>query len=160
MLLRPLLALLAFALAACDGPPGETTAGADPTAVSSAHGAAPGNSADTAPYAGIGPEETVHFTGTEPFWDGEAVGSTLTYSTPEDIDGTTIEVERFAGRNGVSLSGQLDGAPLDLAITPAECSDGMSDRRYPFVVTLQVRGEQRQGCAWTAARPFSGSERP
>jgi len=84
----------------------------------------------------------------------------LTYATPENIDGTAIAVERFAGRNGLSLSGALDGAPFDMAITPGECSDGMSDRTYPFIVTLEVAGEQRRGCAWTDSTPFSGPEHP
>lgn len=142
----PLLASLA--LAACDG-----GTGAAPDAV-------PGDSGETEPYAGIAPDETVRFTGTEPFWGGEATGSVLTYSTPENIEGTTIAIERFAGRGGLSFSGQLDGAPFDMAITPGECSDGMSDRSYPFTVTLQVRGEQRRGCAWTDRRPFTGPEHP
>lgn len=166
------LALLALplALAACDSRPSEGPNGAGPrgatsTATATATpvttpGAAPGNSEDTAPYSGIARDETVHFTGTEPFWGGEASGGTLTYSTPENIDGTTIRVERFAGRGGLSLSGQLDGAPFDMAITPGACSDGMSDRTYPFTVTLQVRGEQRNGCAWTERQSFTGPEHP
>jgi uncharacterized membrane protein len=36
----------------------------------------------------------------------------------------------------------------------------MSDRTYPFTVTLQVRGEQRNGCAYTGRQPFTGSEHP
>ena len=143
-----LLFVLPLALAAC-----ESRTGVSP-------GETPGDTANTEPYAGIAAEETVRFTGTEPFWGGEATGSTLTYSTPEDIDGTTIAVERFAGRNGLSLSGQLDGATFDMAITPGECSDGMSDRTYPFTVILQVRGEQRYGCAWTERNRFTGPENP
>ena len=157
--------LLSLALAACDGgasapsgaigePTGESIAAA-PTP-----GAAPGDAGDSAAYSGIGAAETIHFTGTEPFWGGESAGGTLTYSTPENIDGTTIAVERFAGRGGLSLAGQLDGAPFDMAITPGDCSDGMSDRTYPFTATLQVRGEQRNGCAWTDAQSFTGPEHP
>ena len=40
------------------------------------------------------------------------------------------------------------------------CSDGMSDRSYPFTVTLMVMGEQREGCAWTDKQPFSGPQHP
>jgi len=45
-------------------------------------------------------------------------------------------------------------------VTPGACSDGMSDRSYPYTVTLQVRGEQRQGCAWTARTSYTGPENP
>ena len=51
-------------------------------------------------------------------------------------------------------------ARFALAVTPGDCSDGMSDRTYPFVATLQVAGEQRNGCAWTERRPFTGSAAP
>ena len=159
---RPLLAalVLTLALAACgseqatDAPADETTGPAD------AAGTAPGDDEDPAPYSGIGASETVRFLGNEPFWGGEASGDKLIYKTPENIDGTTIEIERFAGRNGLSLSGDIEDAPFDMAITPGECSDGMSDRTYPFTVTLQVSGEQRSGCAWTESKPFSGPEHP
>ena len=56
-----LLIVLPVALAACEnhsaGPAGET---------------APGDRTNTEPYSGIAAEETVNFTGTEPFWGGEA----------------------------------------------------------------------------------------
>ena len=122
--------------------------------------AVPGDAAETAPYSGIAETEVLRFTGTEPFWGGEVDGKTLTYSTPEDQDGTAIAVERFAGRGGIAFSGVLDGADFELTVTPLECSDGMSDRTYPFTVTLEVRGEQRQGCAWTDAQSFTGPEHP
>lgn len=112
------------------------------------------------PYAGIGADEVVHFTGTEPFWGGQVMETTLTYSTPEAPDGTAIEVSRFAGRGGVAFSGVLEGAPFELTVSEASCSDGMSDRSYPFAATLKVGTETRRGCAWTDARPFSGPANP
>ncbi len=116
-------------------------------------------------FDGIAADETVRFTGTEPFWGGEVTGDTLLYSTPENIDGENIDgeriaVERFAGLGGVSWSGELGGLAFDLALTEGDCSDGMSDRTYPFVVTLSVRGETRRGCAWSEQRPFSGDPTP
>lgn len=153
------LLALSVALAACDAEPSEDQATAARETVS-AENVPPGDAQDTAPYSGVAPGETIRFTGTEPFWSGEVSGRTLTYSTPENINGSTIQVERFAGRNGLSFSGGFAGAPFDLAITPGNCSDGMSDRSYPFTVTLDVGGEQRRGCAWTDSRPFSGPENP
>lgn len=111
-------------------------------------------------FSAIEPEETVHFTGTEPFWGGEVVGASLTYSTPENVDGTTIAVERFAGNNGLGYSGTLEEQPFDMTVTPGECSDGMSDRTYPFTVTLRIGNGQRNGCAWTERMPFTGPKHP
>lgn len=114
----------------------------------------------TEPYAAIAADETIRFTGTEPFWGGEVTGERLTYTTPEDPDGTTIAVERFAGNSGLGFSGTLAGARFDMTVTEGACSDGMSDRTYPLTATLQVGEEQRQGCAWTEARPFTGPANP
>ncbi|WP_230079949.1 COG3650 family protein [Alteripontixanthobacter maritimus] len=115
---------------------------------------------DRTPYADVGEQDVIQFTGTEPFWGGSAQGASLTYATPERPDGETIAVRRFAGNNGLGLSGTLSGQAFDLVITPAECSDGMSDRTYPFVVTLKIGDQIRNGCAWTDAKPFEGSQSP
>ena len=114
--------------------------------------------ADSQAYSGIGATEIIHFTGTEPFWAGQVAGQSLTYQTPEDQAGRQLTVERFAGQNGLSFSADLEGQPFVLAVTPGKCSDGMRDRAYPFTVTLQVKGEQRQGCAWTDRQPFTGGQ--
>jgi len=128
----------------------------------------PGQAADAAipdpestePYAGIDASETVRLVGTEPFWGGQVAGTRLTYTTPDNPDGTTIAVERFAGRGGLSFSGALDGAALELAVTALACSDGMSDRAYPFTVTLRLGEDVRGGCGWSERQPFTGPARP
>jgi uncharacterized membrane protein len=114
----------------------------------------------TQAYNGIGEDETVHFTGTEPFWGGEVSGTTLTYTTPENPDGATIAVERFAGRGGLSFSGSLEGADIEMTVTPLECSDGMSDRTYPFTVTIKIGDDLRNGCGWSERQPFAGPAQP
>jgi uncharacterized membrane protein len=120
----------------------------------------PGDTSDTAPFDLIGVGDVVHFTGTEPFWGGQVQGSALTYTTPENIEGARISVARFAGRGGVSFSGTLEGLQFDMAVSEGGCSDGMSDRNYPFNVTLRIGEEMRSGCAWTDAIPFEGDESP
>lgn len=111
-------------------------------------------------FDGIEAGEVIRFTGTEPFWGGQVEGSMLTYTTPENIDGEVITVERFAGNHGLGLSGKLGDAAFDMTVTPGECSDGMSDRMYPMTVTLSIGGEIREGCGWTDKEPFSGPENP
>lgn len=111
-------------------------------------------------FDGIAEDEVIHFTGTEPFWGGQVEGTMLTYSTPENIDGETFSVKRFAGNHGLGLSGQLDTAQFDMTITPGECSDGMSSREYPFTVTVSIGGEVREGCGWTDSQPFVGPPNP
>lgn len=115
----------------------------------------PGDAGSAEPFSGVGVDETLRFTGTEPFWAGEAKANRVTYTTPDDPKGAVIAVERFAGRNGVSFSGSLQGQDFVMAVSPGRCSDGMSDRIYPFHVVLRVLGETREGCAWSDAHPFT-----
>ncbi|MBB5280226.1 COG3650 family protein [Pacificimonas flava] len=149
------LASSGFVLSACNGP----DSGDD----------LPGDEGDTQPFHAIAPSETLHALGTEPFWSAQVAGDGLRYETPaeggdarrEDASAAAasgaaeIAVTRFAGRNGVSWSGTLDGQPFALAATPAECSDGMSDRTYPYFIMLTVRGGTREGCGWTDRQPYS-----
>ena len=111
-------------------------------------------------FSAIAPEERLRFTGTEPFWGGEVKGETLLYSTPENPQGVQLAVSRFAGNNGLSFSGTLGGQTFDMAVTQAPCSDGMSDRTYPFTVSLRLGAEVRQGCGWTDRQGFKGAPAP
>lgn len=122
--------------------------------------AVPGDANDHTPFSAIAADETVRFTGNEPFWGGSIAGNRLLYQTPELPDGEAVTVERFAGRGGVSWSGTYRGARFGLSATPGACSDGMSDRSYPYTVTLTVGVEQRSGCAWTDRQPFKGAANP
>ena len=113
---------------------------------------------DAEAFSGIADDETVSLAGTEPFWSVEIEGDEATFSSPENLEGTSFPVERFAGLNGISFSGRLEGESFDAMVTPGDCSDGMSDRTYPYTATLLVGGEQRQGCAWTDSQPFAEQE--
>lgn len=147
-----------FATGCAETPRDAATEGASPPVAEVATAAPETGSA--ARFDAIAAEETIRLTGTEPFWGGTLVDGTLTYTTPENQAGDSIAVRRFAGNNGLGFSGVLDGAALDLTITPGACSDGMSDRSYPFTATLRVGEEQRSGCAWTDRQPFSGPAAP
>ncbi|MFC4257149.1 hypothetical protein GRI97_16155 [Altererythrobacter xixiisoli] len=145
--LSPLLIGASLLLGACQ-PHGE---GSSPI---------PGDLSDTRPFDAIAPDEAVHVLGTEPFWNGDIANATLLWKTPEDADGTATAVERFAGRGGLSFTGTLDGKPVVVMVTQGECSDGMSDRTFPFTATVSLGGAQLNGCAWTARHPYTGPEAP
>ena len=121
-------------------------------------------SRDTKPFDGVAATASISLLGTEPFWSvditpgGDAF--TARYSTPENIDGLQFPVTRFAGNNGVGFSGELSGAPVQIAVTPGECSDGMSDRTYPYTTTIAMGDATLFGCGYTSDEPFSGDEAP
>ena len=106
-------------------------------------------------FSAIAPEETVRFTGTEPFWHGRIDGGQALYATPDNQDGIRFPVRRFSGLNGAGFSGDMQGTSFDLTVTPGTCSDGMSDRSYPYTATLRIADETREGCAWTDRQPFA-----
>ncbi|MEE4207596.1 MAG: hypothetical protein V2I39_14975 [Erythrobacter sp.] len=144
---RPVCAALVagLALAACAGEGGDAI------------------SRDTEPFAGIGEDEVIEVTGNEPFWGmtiDQSQGAAA-YSTPENIDGTRFEVARFAGNNGLGFTGTLDGGEaVTVTITPGECSDGMTDRTYPFTATAEIGERDLRGCAFTDSQGFTGPEAP
>jgi uncharacterized membrane protein len=111
-------------------------------------------------FDAVAPEEAVTLTGTEPFWTLAIAAGEGVWTTPENQPGTRFAVKRFAGNNGLGFSGELDGKPLTATLTPGECSDGMSDRRFPFVATIALGGETFEGCGYTTSQPFTGDEAP
>jgi uncharacterized membrane protein len=110
----------------------------------------------SAAFDGIKRGEAVQFTGTEPFWGGKVADGMALYTTPDLPKGATFPVTRFAGLNGVSFSGTVAGKSFDLMVTPGTCSDGMSDRSYPFTATLRLGLDTLEGCAWTDRSPYTG----
>jgi uncharacterized membrane protein len=86
--------------------------------------------------------------GTEPFWAARIEGRCVTYSHPEDQQGTRVWTRYTPGRDGGIWSGALGGRRFELRTRAHPgCSDGMSDKHYPLAVELIVAGERRTGCA-------------
>jgi uncharacterized membrane protein len=92
--------------------------------------------------------------GTEPFWAVQVEGRCVTYSHPEDQQGTRIWTRYTSDAAGSIWRGALGTQPFILRMRKQpRCSDGMSDQRYPFALELTVGGEQRSGCAAPSQRP-------
>ena len=111
-------------------------------------------------FDAVAPEEAVTLVGTEPFWNLAITGDEGLWTTPDNQPGTRLAVTRFAGNNGLGFSGTLEGKPLTATLTPGECSDGMSDRRFPFVATIALGEETLRGCGYTASQPYTGNPAP
>lgn len=115
---------------------------------------------DVVAFDGIAEGEKISLLGNEPFWGAKIADGTLTWSTPDNIDGETVPVTRFSGNNGLGFSGEVSGEVIQIAVTPGECSDGMSDRTYPFTATITLGDRQLEGCGFTDKQPFDGPENP
>lgn len=111
-------------------------------------------------FSAIAPEEVVRLTGTEPFWGVTIEGGQANYANPDHPEGFDFAVTRFAGNNGLGFSGTLDGAAVTISLTPGQCSDGMSDRAYPYLATIALGEETLRGCGYTDRQPFTGDAAP
>lgn len=86
--------------------------------------------------------------GTEPFWGAQVEGRCVTYTHPEDQKGTRIWTRYTATADGGRWSGSLGGRQFELVTRKAaDCSDGMSENKFPMAADLMVNGEKRKGCA-------------
>ena len=86
--------------------------------------------------------------GTEPFWGARIDGRCVEYSHMEDPKGTRLWTRYIRNEATEVWSGSLNGKLFELKLRNEQgCSDGMSDKHYPYVVELKLGTELRQGCA-------------
>jgi uncharacterized membrane protein len=151
-----LLAIAAvLALAACDrpSPPRSPSPAAPPEPAVPAAPAPPAAPNVPLPPAPAAPDaDSFDALGTEPFWALKIRPDGIVLSSPAG--------QAWTGRNpGVDWQGKArtwqahSGAgPLTIVITPGECSDGMSDRAYPYAAEVTVGHETLKGCASRAGK--------
>jgi len=111
-------------------------------------------------FTAVAPDEVINLTGTEPVWGLRIEAGQANYTTPDQPEGTDFAVTRFAGNNGLGFSGTLEGQAITITLTPGQCSDGMSDRAFPYVATVALGEETLRGCGYTSDQPYTGGEAP
>lgn len=85
-------------------------------------------------------------TGTEPFWAVTAGSDTAVYERPGQRS-VGVGVRRITYARGVEFIGVMNGRPFTLNVQAGQCSDGMSDTKYPFTARLSTGGQRLTGCA-------------
>lgn len=123
----------ALLLAACDAPMGSSDEAPPPA---------------DAPMT-MGPDYSGDFdaVGTEPFWTVKIRAASMTLARPDHPEVATANPGvRADGEQGVwdATAGERR---LVLRLTPGDCSDGMSDRRYGYAAEVWIDGETLRGCA-------------
>ena len=97
----------------------------------------------------------------EPFMSFTSDGNRLVLTTPDNMDGRTLRVERTALVAGVQFDGMLDRSAPDsrfrLTVTRQYCEDDMAGLPYSHHAMLE-RGENLQyrphmGCARLTTEP-------
>lgn len=86
--------------------------------------------------------------GTEPFWSLKVAGNTLTFSTPEDPDGTAMKIKSVRDAAGLApgfarvyrVKRGCHSATLTI-VHDEKCSDGMSDQTYTHAAVYDDGGK-------------------
>lgn len=98
--------------------------------------------------------ETVKGLGTEPFWSVEMRGTQFAWSSMEAPEPRRITVSRRESEGVLVIAGTLDGQALRGEFRKAACGDGMSDRSYPFTLSLAIGQARFSGCAYPGGMRF------
>jgi uncharacterized membrane protein len=86
--------------------------------------------------------------GTEPFWALDIDSNGLRFNTPDDTSGIRFPpVAPSTVGDTVVWIGQTESTSIEARVWPAKCSDGMSDREYPYASVVQIKGTTYRGCA-------------
>lgn len=86
--------------------------------------------------------------GNEPFWALTIDGVRFRLTRPDHPD-VTAQAPGAAIQPGraVWVAKAPDGQQLTVTLYVSECSDGMSDRKYPMTAEVALFGETLHGCA-------------
>lgn len=96
-------------------------------------------------------ERDLNLVGTEPFWAVQVRATTMKLLRPDEPD-LLIAKPDPAVENGQAV---WKGAGLTVRLAArGPCSDGMSDRVYPFTAQIEVGGEVMKGCGARADAVF------
>jgi uncharacterized membrane protein len=152
-----LCALAALAFSACTRHSDDTPEGPTPPADAPAQPppAAPATSASQ--WA-----QDINAVGTEPFWGLEIAKDRMILSGPDRQDLVVTHGAPRITETSAVYEGSAGGVAVKVILTPGTCSDGMSDRTYPYVAEVQTGAETLEGCAApkdATAPPASGPPR-
>ena len=89
-----------------------------------------------------------HAIGTEPFWSLDVGPSGGRFTTPDDTLGLRFpSVTVDASGDTLHWQASTERATLDARLWRGSCSDGMSDRDWPYHAAVRVDSMAYRGCA-------------
>ena len=142
--MKRMLPLLLLCLAAC---------GDEPAAPKAAPAASPDPAARVTDFS-----QPMTARGNEPFWALVMDGTRFTLKRPDQAD-VVFETPGAAITPGRAtwVARSADGRQLTVTLYVSDCSDGMSDLKYPMTAEVTLVNESLRGCAAkTAELPREG----
>lgn len=129
--------------------------------------APPPADAPAAPAPAPAPDASAPFkvdfsaSGTEPFWRVDIKGTDIALSGPitEMVAAPHMATNAgLAATDGAATwTAQAGAAPVVVRLTKGECSDGMSDLKYPYAAEVAWGDQTLKGCGFpTAEQPREG----
>ena len=108
---------------------------------------------------GVNLDQPLRALGTEPFWAVELRPDVLIYSGVDRPEQRASQPRRTVSADEAVYRGTTEsGASLTVTLTPAACSDGMSDRVYPLTAEVEIGRERLSGCAASVRAIMNGGE--
>ena len=158
-----LLCATALALCACQPAAPGKGSGLVPPADAPANPTEPAAAPDSAPAAAPTEAPTLEgaldANGTEPFWSLKIRRDFISLTRPDETDVVAVNQGlKMQGEAGVwQTTTAAKGEDLTVTMVPAPgpkgCSNGMSDKSFPFAATVQLGSLVLKGCAGPHALP-------
>lgn len=88
--------------------------------------------------------------GTEPFWNLQVKGTTLILTRPDEPALTAANAVLAASSGKAVWTAEGATPPVVASLSAGTCSDGMSDRVYPYTAEVKVGDLVLKGCGISA----------
>jgi uncharacterized membrane protein len=148
MVRNPLWLILSLALVACD----EGGSPPDPLEPSPSESASPIPTPEASATASVAVTEYVAG-GNEPFWSVVTHADRIIYSSPEKLDGETLDATVSTANGWTRFDARMDDASLVLEVRKAPCEDDMSGFAFSHEARLTRPDGTWRGCARLASEP-------
>lgn len=118
-----------------------------PEAPGGGEASAPADAPAPAPDPAAAFRVDFRLSGTEPFWGADIIGTEIHITRPDQPEVTAINAGLAMVQGRAIWTAQAGQALVMATLTPGECSDGMSDRKWPYSAELKIGDEVLKGCA-------------
>lgn len=89
----------------------------------------------------------------EPFLTFETAGDRVTVTSPSDLEGTMVPVERLEAAGVTQVVGTYEGQRFVVSIVEMACADDMAGLPYSHSAALSWGDTLKDGCARLSTEP-------